>query len=452
MFKSFKVYINRVMKSMNENLHITSESISIIDSICRTISLLFVNKAVILLQNNSKKTITSSELEMVSKMILPENLCTDAIAFANNCIKNYNISLIESAESKRSELSTTETSSVTSEFRRQTMRETKAGLIFSVSLCEKYIRLYKKSFNVKKCAPVFLASILEAFTRHCLKLASVVTFEKKKVTINQRFLFLALQNDPQIKTFLDSMNIVILESGVIPENIVVKKQKQRVTISENSKDNEEIESKKRRWRQGTKTVFEIRKLQKSYKNLIQKAPFVRIVKEIVLKYFEVGMCRFTKDFLKIFQNFIENKVIEFMNTVNKVALHTGRETVYEKDIDFVWIMFFPKIKKRQTELENKLPIATVKQLALRSGIKRIGDNSINPFCEFIYSSLIKYINEALICSKYHKTQTLNLNIFIEILSMNNLHISCLYKKRKIKREHRLETIQEEDEIPLLSTE
>lgn len=432
--KSFKTYIFRTLKSIDPNLHITSQTLNTLDSICRTMAFELVNKSVILLNGNSKKTISSSELETVSKMFLPDSLSLDFIAFANNCIRNFHLTLNTELESKL-ESKTNEEEKLK---KKQITRENKAGLIFSVSLCEKYIRqILNNALNVKKCAPVFLASLLEMFVKHSLKLASKVTYDSNKVTVNLRFLFLSIKNDVELTKFMSSLNIILLEGGVLPQNIEIKKGRKKInssrslaetTVTTEETSNSNSKRRRHRWRPGTKTVMEIRKLQKSSDNLIQHAPFIRIVKEIVSDIFEMQDYRFTKDFLKGFQNYIEHKTIETMSISNKIAIHNNRETVYAKDVDFSQTLIDQSIQ--DIKLNNNIPLASIKQLALRAGIRRIGDDSIDRFRKYIYTISKECISRVLLCSKYHKSQTLNLSMLVEILNINHIHIAVLPQRRK----------------------
>ena len=90
--------------------------------------------------------------------------------------------------------------------------------------------------------------------------------------------------------------------------------------------------KKRRYRPGTLALREIRKYQKTTDLLIRKAPFIRLIKEILhgkLGKMEIRMQRIAVEAL---QEAAEYYLTNLFDDANLCALHAKRITLQPKDM------------------------------------------------------------------------------------------------------------------------
>ena len=92
----------------------------------------------------------------------------------------------------------------------------------------------------------------------------------------------------------------------------------------------DITYKPRRFRPGTVSLRQIRKYQKSTELLIQKLPFQRLVREVCQKMDQD--LRFQSTALLALQEAAENYLVGMFEQVNLCAIHGGRVTIQEKDI------------------------------------------------------------------------------------------------------------------------
>lgn len=96
--------------------------------------------------------------------------------------------------------------------------------------------------------------------------------------------------------------------------------------------------KKFKYRAGTVALREIRKYQKSTDNLIRKLPFQRLVREIAQEFaqdFKNEGLRFQSSAVSALQHAAEHRLVELMQKSNKAAIHGGRQTLFQKDIQHV---------------------------------------------------------------------------------------------------------------------
>lgn len=88
---------------------------------------------------------------------------------------------------------------------------------------------------------------------------------------------------------------------------------------------------KRRYRPGTKALREIRKFQKTTHQLLARAGFTRLVREIASEF--KTDARFTRSALEALQEGSEAFLVQAFQDFQHLAEHGNRVTVMLKDID-----------------------------------------------------------------------------------------------------------------------
>jgi len=88
--------------------------------------------------------------------------------------------------------------------------------------------------------------------------------------------------------------------------------------------------KQRRWRPGTLALRVIRKLQRTTGNLIQKAPFQRMVREVANA--AKGGLRWQAAAVSAMQEATEAYAVGLLSDANLCALHARRVTVMPRDV------------------------------------------------------------------------------------------------------------------------
>lgn len=107
--------------------------------------------------------------------------------------------------------------------------------------------------------------------------------------------------------------------------------KSKTPIGEKKKKDKE--RKKHRFRPGTVALREIRKYQKKVDLLIPKAPFSRLVREIM---HEIDPeLRLQKLALEALQEAAEAYLVKELEGSNVIAIHAKRKTIFPKDMQIV---------------------------------------------------------------------------------------------------------------------
>lgn len=94
--------------------------------------------------------------------------------------------------------------------------------------------------------------------------------------------------------------------------------------------------KPRRFRQGTVALREIRYYQSTQHLLIRKAPFARLVREIIQQMSpNYALFRFQSTAMLALQEATEAFIVRLLEDSNMAAIHAGRVTLMAKDIELV---------------------------------------------------------------------------------------------------------------------
>lgn len=107
----------------------------------------------------------------------------------------------------------------------------------------------------------------------------------------------------------------------------------RFPIAHKSVPNDKL---KKRCKPGVKVLHEIRKYQRSTDNLIPRAVFQRVVREIAQKFFPD--IRFQPAAIGALQEAAEAYIINFLEDSNFCAAHAKRVTVLLRDFDLVRLL------------------------------------------------------------------------------------------------------------------
>jgi len=97
-----------------------------------------------------------------------------------------------------------------------------------------------------------------------------------------------------------------------------------------------VARKKRRLHPGTKALREIRYFQSTHHMLIRRAPFARLVREILLAFSsKYRIFRFQSNALLALQEATEAFIVRLMEDGNTATIHAGRVTLMPKDLELV---------------------------------------------------------------------------------------------------------------------
>jgi histone H3/H4 len=313
----FEIYIPKIVKNISETNGITNNAKQQFNSVLCFVSKIISNKAYELSILAGKKTISEKEIRNTLKIILPENLSLSSIKHAENVLESF-------------------TNKTNSENVKGMSRQEKSCIVFPPSIVERFLRNF--GFNkimVTSNAPIFLSGAIEYIASEIIENGSTQARDKKHIRITVRDLELGVRNDTDLHNFFNENKISFLGGGVVPyihPNLLVKKPRKR-TQNSNNEDSEE--KKKHRYRPGTVSIREIKKLQKSSNVLtFAKHPFEKLIRKIVDKNTNEQI-KISKEVFITIQYFMEQQLIQLLQQANFAAIHAGRVKMISSDINFI---------------------------------------------------------------------------------------------------------------------
>lgn len=311
----FEVYISKVLKQILENGGITSNSKQQLNSALCIITKHISNIALNIVTLSKKKTITEKEIISAIKMTFSGILLTNSLNEGNNAIQKFKD--FDKEESKEEKL--------------LLCKQIKAGIIFSPSLVEKFLRQFGYvKIMVNSLAPIYLAAVLEYITYEILDIANEMCKENKRARINIRDIELAVRCDDELNNLFIKLNINLLGGGVIPfiHSSLITKPKKKLKQNDNKKN--------RRYHSGTVALRNIKKQQKFSDTLIfAKLSFEHFVRHIFKDNLPDTNTKISKDVFITLQHFIEQYIINILKNANFLAIHAGRIKLTPVDIGLI---------------------------------------------------------------------------------------------------------------------
>jgi len=325
----FEIYISKIIKDISPENGITTNAKQQLNSVTCIILKIIANKVVILTEIAKKKTISEKEVKNSLLISLPNKLSLEAVENGEKALQKY----IDVDSEKR------------------ISKQERAGIIFPPSQTEKFLRNFGYlKIMVSKGAPIFLAGALEYIVSKILS-SSIKVLNNSHVRITIRDLEIGVRTDDALNCLFTMHNISFLGGGVVPyihSSLLIKRErkivpKPKISIEQiMSEDTCKIlracEKKKHRFRPGTVSVREIKRLQKMSDCLsFSKYSFEQLVRENINKINpSLENQKIGKDVFIILQYFIEQQIVNILYNANFASIHASRLKLSPIDIEFVY--------------------------------------------------------------------------------------------------------------------
>lgn len=417
--RSFATYVQKVLKQVHPDGGMTQQAMDAIDSVLRYFARRFAEDARRLALDNDTKTISSREIETAVNMMFTPVLAKNAMSEGNRAVSKYS-----EFESSRNSDKTSDSP----EFKvPKTMKQVKAGLVFSVSLVDNdYLR--NQGVNVGQGAPVYLSAVLEYLACELLEISGNVSRNDNRARIKVRDVFLAVQNDKEFSMLFREHNLVLIGTGVV------------ANIDQRIIDSYETKSAKKpkrtngaktthRYRPGTVALREIRQQQKSTRLLLCKVHIQKACKEIMATMTDDSKVMMSQEARNTLHYIVEQNIVNMFQEANKWCLHAGRNTVYVEDIQMAFSNDNVVEGSGDAFLFTQPPITA---LARRAGVYRMGGDVWKEMKDYVHTLLHRYLHSAVLVLRHQNRQSINLKVLSEALSTrHNLNLCII--PRKIRR-------------------
>ena len=331
----FDSYISKVLKLTSKENGMTNEAKMQLNSSLIILSNILAEKSRKLTMMSNKKTLSHKEVENAVNLTLNGELKTHANNEGAKSLKNYEESKNNNNNNK----------SKKNDQNKGLSRQSKSGILFPPSVLEKFLRNFGNSkLMVTQTAPIYLAAVLEYICVEILSVASASAHNKKRVRVTVQDIDVSIKNDFELNNLFVENNIQFIGGGVLPfiHPVLTRKKKRRkkkVTLPK-----EEGVKKPHRYKPGTVSIREIKKMQKKSNTLVlAKHPFEKYVREIMSEFKDD--VKMSKKVFLLIQHYIEDYLVDLLKKSNLLAIHSGRVKLMPLDINFIKCI-----------LENKQPL------------------------------------------------------------------------------------------------
>lgn len=394
----FREHTNRVLKQVHPDTGMTEEARDSINFMMVSIAARLIRKSVALAVASGAKTVTSRDLQSIVRTDIGGELGKHAVSEGTKAV-------------------TKATTSAPAVGGRVVPREKRAGLVFSVGVTDHIVDdVVAGSIRKGGTFPVYLSAALEYLCAEIVQLAGNAARDHRAKRLTNRFLFLAIRNDEELHTYLMlKLGIEMENSGVIP-NIypellekkpkAKKKKREPAAAEPEAEEAEEPEAndadeepnandaneagpvirKPHRFRAGTRSLMDIRKLQKTKNPLLALENIRRAFKEIASDHAGgrgLDDILLAKGVPELLRSALEAHLIDFLDRAQVSAIHAGRVLVQTKDVHLAMKLASADIPIDTNVYDDRNPFTTgaFNNLCHRAGVKTHASDLAHTFRE-----------------------------------------------------------------------
>ncbi len=218
--RQFELYIHRTLRSISMNNNSMSKNArKQFNSVMCALVEKITHKAFELNRYGNHKTVHVAELMAAVQFIFVGKLLDMANKAALAAmLKYFGDRMYEGVDVNSpldfDTLSLKKKSEVPGPHKKTHSRQTKAGLIFSPALCERYLR--EQHMNVSHAAPIYLAAVLEYFASELLILTCKEALKDDRVRLTVRDLALSVLSDDEFNRMFINNHMAFVANVVTP--------------------------------------------------------------------------------------------------------------------------------------------------------------------------------------------------------------------------------------------
>lgn len=344
---NFTSYLRRSLKAIHPELGFNSQALLDLNSLCNTLARQVLHKSIELTQQKGQKTLYGETVFSASRLLFSGDLIESAIKASYE--KDGKTVMVQIPVARAA-------------------RFMKSGAKDKNFMGKTGLRIAGKTGKNHTSAASALAEVLNDFVYTLL--VDVEPSSGRSSLIKATDLRVAAKENETISHYFRSSGIVLAHAGV--DAIGVRDELQRKTTAGGKKKYKKRKGEVdgHRFRPGTVAIRDIKKLQKTDKMMLRKAPVDRLVRS-----HGEGMA-FRSAALRAVQSYVETSVVSMLTTANEIAINGGRQTVNPAEI---------AIAKRSCgqfrgededySASTELSAGSIQRLARQAGVKRLGQAS-----------------------------------------------------------------------------
>ena len=216
--QSLSSYIYKVLKQVHPDSGITKNGMICMNQLVVDVYERILVAAKMLANACKRETIGAREIQTAVRLIYPGQLAKHAVSEGTKAVVNFNSDKVKMK-------SASEDDNDDHEHKKKKSRTERSGLTFPVGRLHSYLKSDAK-MRIGATTAVYISAILEYIAAEILEMAGNAARDNKVKRVNPRFIFLAIQNDKEVKALFP--NSIFLKGGVMPHinpNLLPKTRK-----------------------------------------------------------------------------------------------------------------------------------------------------------------------------------------------------------------------------------
>jgi len=398
---SFKLYLQRVMAKLVQQMSLSGEALDALDAIMVHMAEAITRRAYAIVDEG--RTLTARDIVSVIQLLFPDELAKHAEAECTEALSRCEAGNVRGLQIL-------------------------SGLTFPISLAMRHLRQFGRSnLRVSRLAGVCLAACLEYIASEIIELAHNAARDNAKKRIKNRHVMLAICSDGELHPLLvEELKVVLPDTGVLPSihtSLLPKKHKKRKLpgAAPEAAPGEAPPAKKRRFHPGTVSLRNIRKLQKSTQPQLRRAPLVRYCRTRV-----PGM-RLSAGLVTGLQSYLESRVVDLFQAGNAIAIHAQRQMLLAKDLQLAVQlqplgMDLAAAAKDEVALLPAILKPGLRRLSQRAGVKFMAADALQLALKYASIWVTRHMAEVNSLATRDKKRTIN---GLHLRRALSLHGVCL---------------------------
>lgn len=384
--------------AVHEGVRVSTQSLGVLDGMTVLLATKIALHAHNLTVQAGRSTVTEKAVKTAIRSSVPKGLATLAMEAVDTAITQFE----KSSSSKK-------------QFSR---REMAAGILVSVSVSEKFLRLGESSsLSIAKMAPIGIAAGLEAILTTVISQLVDHINEVNAKTISVKTIVAVFHADADLKSIVDENRIVILRGGVvpfidqrlteIPADVKQKRASQRKKSAlKRKKEGVSQGTRRHKHLPGKKAITLVKKYQKSTKTILQVEPFKRFLRDVTAE-FGGKTKRFSEGSALTLQYYIEHIIINLFRVAQDISLNSNKHGVYMEQLQTAVSRLQLPAHEPDTSVEFVLKSNGILNLSHKGGVIRLGGDSYKFISDLVVAIAVAVMRNVVDHIEYFNVVTIS---------------------------------------------
>lgn len=312
---NFTTYLRKLLKKVHPKIGITTKAMIQLNGLVFNIGKLLAKEAEGFAKAKGRQTISAVNVQSAAQVVYQGQLASHAVKAIEAALNAVTDARAGGSKGKEAIAA--------------------SNLDIAPSRAARLLASRGKGMRVASETSLALAAALEYVALELLELAGDVARDMKKVRINVRCIFGAIQSDEEFIGFFHRHKLALIGGGVFP-GILPALLPKRTDSGKKKYSKKATKGGPRKFRQGTVAIREVTKYQKMSGCLMfAREPFQRLIREIAQDLNHQALktdLNFSAKSLELIQLYVEAHLVKVIANANTLVAYAKKQTITPNEI------------------------------------------------------------------------------------------------------------------------